>query len=218
MQHALLLGDASLLKLMLYEMVKYKVEPATMIHAMQNHDEVTYELLHFVVHRDDYFQWKGEELTGQELRDLILGEMTGAAITPDITYNGLSGNGLCTTFVGLAASALKIKNPFEASKKEQDAMRRGHLLFAFYNCMQPGVFALSAWDLVGALPVEHDRIKDFTDVDGDWRWLNRGSFDLLGHNPNATKSNLGSFSFISHLISLQEFRTSTCSLFLRKLA
>ena len=29
-------------------------------------------------------------------------------------------------------------------------IQRAHLLLAMYNAMQPGVFALSGWDLVGA--------------------------------------------------------------------
>ena len=36
-------------------------------------------------------------------------------------------------------------------KKER--VRRAHLLLAMFNALQPGVFALSGWDLVGALPI-----------------------------------------------------------------
>jgi maltose alpha-D-glucosyltransferase/alpha-amylase len=52
-------------------------------------------------------------------------------------------------------------------------------MLAHVSAMQPGVFAISQWDLVGALPLdrslESDRISE-----GDYRWLNRGAVDLMG--------------------------------------
>jgi trehalose synthase len=65
-----------------------------------------------------------------------------------------------------------------------------HLLLAMYNAFQPGVFALSGWDLVGALPLAHDVVADLM-ADGDTRWINRGAYDLLGVNPNAAGSAAG---------------------------
>jgi hypothetical protein len=56
--------------------------------------------------------------------------------------------------------------------------------------MQPGVFCLSAWDLVGALPLPRSKVEErFTG--GDYRWINRGALDLLGVNPSARTSALG---------------------------
>jgi len=162
----------------------------SLIHAMQNHDEITYELVHFLAHSKDIFVLGGEKLSGEALRSKILKEMESKAMTARTSYNGLSGNGLCTTFTGLSASALQVQDPWKMSEAEQEKVRRGHLLMAFYNIMQPGVFAISAWDLLGALPMKREDIKSFTG-DGDWRWINRGSFDLLGLNPSATKSRLG---------------------------
>jgi hypothetical protein len=61
---------------------------------------------------------------------------------------------------------------------------------AFANAMQPGIFCLSSWDLVGALPLPRSAVeKRF--ADGDYRWINRGAVDLLGINPNALTSSLG---------------------------
>ena len=40
---------------------------------------------------------------------------------------------------------------------EQAQVQRAHLLLAMYNALQPGVFALSGWDLVGALPLPPGR-------------------------------------------------------------
>src|SRR5205085_7920817 len=56
--------------------------------------------------------------------------------------------------------------------------------------MQPGVFSLSSWDLVGALPILEDSVADRVD-DGDFRWINRGGVDLMGANPDAEESEFG---------------------------
>jgi trehalose synthase len=56
-----------------------------------------------------------------------------------------------------------------------------------HNAMQPGVFALSGWDLVGAVTLPAESVKTLL-ADGDTRWINRGSYDLLGKNPDAAKS------------------------------
>jgi trehalose synthase len=69
-------------------------------------------------------------------------------------------------------------------------IQRLHLLLAMYNALQPGVFALSGWDLVGALPLAHDLVAEMM-ADGDTRWINRGAYDLLGVNPAAAGSAAG---------------------------
>jgi trehalose synthase len=56
-----------------------------------------------------------------------------------------------------------------------------------YNAWQPGVFALSGWDLVGALPLERKQVAALI-ADGDTRWIHRGAYDLLGFQPDATES------------------------------
>jgi hypothetical protein len=66
-------------------------------------------------------------------------------------------------------------------------IQKAHVLVAMANAMQPGVFAISAWDLVGALPVPADSVSQFT-TGGDWRWINRGAVDLMNFNPSATQS------------------------------
>jgi hypothetical protein len=50
---------------------------------------------------------------------------------------------------------------------------------AAFNALQGGVFLLSGWDLVGALPVPTESVEDFI-ADNDHRWINRGGYDLLG--------------------------------------
>jgi hypothetical protein len=49
---------------------------------------------------------------------------------------------------------------------------------AAFNALQGGIFLLSGWDLVGALPIPTESVEDFI-ADNDHRWINRGGYDLL---------------------------------------
>jgi trehalose synthase len=98
-------------------------------------------------------------------------------------------DGVATTLAGFIAAALKI-NPYTASPEERNQIKKAHLLVARANAMQPGVFCLSLWDLVGALPVAEELVKART-VNQDYRWLNRGGVDPLGVAAEATHSARG---------------------------
>lgn len=63
----------------------------------------------------------------------------------------------------------------------------GSLTLAAFNAFQPGLFQVSAWDLVGALQLDSRDVDPSLLADGDLRWLNRGAYDLLGTaSPNST--------------------------------
>lgn len=185
--HALLTGDAGLLKLMLRLMDEYGIKPVQLVHAMQNHDEITYELVHFTEHADERFEFNGEEFTGSEIRDKVVSQMQALAAGEAAGYNKLSGNGLCTTYAGFCAAAFGIGNPYDMTDEEKGLVKKGHLLMAFFNAMQPGVFAISGWDLVGALPLRTEDIAELV-ADGDYRWINRGAYDIMGVNPGQARS------------------------------
>ena len=188
--HALLTQDASFLRLTLHLMHDYNIKPVQLIHALQNHDEITYELVHFTTHADNLFPYHGKKISGKDLRDMIIDQMHKLATGPDYPYNKLSGNGLATTYTGVCAAALGIKDINSITPEQKELIKKGHLLMAMYNAMQPGVFALSGWDLVGALPLPEEEIKNLV-ADGDYRWINRGAYDLSGENPGAVKSASG---------------------------
>src|SRR4030095_283313 len=99
-------------------------------------------------------------------------------------------DGLATTFAGFVAPALGIKDPYAATPDQVKQIARGHLLLAAANALQPGVFGVSSWDLVGALPIPLDAVKDRVGG-GDYRWVNRGGVDLLGAAAKATTSAFG---------------------------
>ena len=81
--HALATGDTEFLRLTLNAALQHGLQPIRLVHALQNHDEMTYELVHFAIgHKDDIFRFRGAELTGGELatqiRTELIERLTGA--------------------------------------------------------------------------------------------------------------------------------------------
>jgi trehalose synthase len=106
---------------------------------------------------------------------------------PAAPYNLKAANGVSCTTVTVAAAALGIRDLARLTEAQRRDIQRAHLLLALYNAMQPGVFALSGWDLVGALTLPGDSVKPLI-AEGDTRWINRGAYDLLGKHPGVAKS------------------------------
>jgi trehalose synthase len=186
--HALVTGDAEFLRLMLGLQKTYRIDPAGLIHALQNHDELTLELVHFWTrHKDALFTFRGKKMKGSELRELIRAELHGRLIGLSAPYNLKAANGVSCTTATLVAAALGIRDIRHLTDVQRRDIQRAHLLLAMYNAMQPGIFALSGWDLVGALTLPAESVKTLL-ADGDTRWINRGAYDLLGKNPSAARS------------------------------
>lgn len=183
-------GDALPLRLAHQFLLDAGVPAGTLVHGLQNHDEITFQLFELGSHDD--FRFQGRTHNGKQLKDLILNTFrstVGAA-----PYNKLyrpQQDGIATTFAGFLAPALGIRDPYSATPDQVALIRRAHLLTAHANAMIPGVFALAAWDLVGALPVAVGDIPGNLTAGDDWRWINRGGVDLLGENPGADKSAFG---------------------------
>lgn len=190
-QHALLTGDTEFLRLMLALQRQYKIDPAGLIHALQNHDELTLELVHFWTgHKGDKFLFRGKQMAGSTLRELVRTEIQQRLLAPSAPYNLAAANGVACTTASIAAAALGIKDLQSLTEVQRREIQRAHLLLAMYNAMQPGIFALSGWDLLGALPLSSESVKPLL-ADGDTRWINRGAYDLLGQNPTVQRSAAG---------------------------
>ncbi len=193
LMHALLTGDAELLRQAYKSLLDSKLQPLRLVHDLQNHDEITYQLVGLNARGDDKVQYHGQQIAGRELREQILEEMRDKAAGSAAPYNLLyrpEKDGVATTYAGFVAAALGVRDLEKISPRQRDEIRRGHLLLAFANAMQPGVFSLSAWDLVGALPLPRSEVEERT-ADGDCRWINRGAVDLLGTNRDTKKSPFG---------------------------
>jgi trehalose synthase len=191
--HALLTGDAELLRRSYSLLLKHDLQPLRLVHDLQNHDEITYQLVGLDAMGDETLEYHGRRIAGKELREQILNEMRSKAAGDAAPYNLLyrpGKDGVATTYCGFIAAALGIRDLQEIAPKQKEEIKRGHLLMAFFNAMQPGVFSLSSWDLVGALPVPRTAVENHF-ADEDYRWINRGGVDLLGANTAARSSQLG---------------------------
>ncbi len=191
--HALLMGDAAPLRLSFKFLGDSKVDSGSLVHDLQNHDEITYQLNELDHRKDETFTLGGKKVTGEELRERMLREMrekaSGKAAPHNLLYRP-EKDGLATTFAAFVAAGLEIRDPYNASASEREQIRDGHLLLATANALQPGVFSLSTWDLVGALPIPEKSVEDRV-REGDYRWVNRGGVDLMGLNPMAKQSAIG---------------------------
>jgi trehalose synthase len=190
--HALAMGDTEFLRLTMNQALSLGIDSASLVHALQNHDELTHELVHFATrHRDDVFTYGGQELTGGELAIRIRGELTAAITGPDRRYNRpFTTNGIACTTASAISAILGIPDPDAMSDEDVERVKLMHLLLAMYNAFQPGVFALSGWDLTGMLTTDPNEVADLI-ADGDTRWINRGAHDLMGSNPKAERSEGG---------------------------
>lgn len=190
-EHALLTGDAQFLRLIFQLMRRYEIDPAGLIHALQNHDELTMGLSQFTgSHETDSYSFRGAEVTGKQLRALVQADMYDRLLGTNAPYNLKFGDGVASTTATIITAALGIKDISKLTSADIGRIQRVHLLLAFYNAFQPGVFALSGWDLVGALTLPAAVVKDRL-ADGDTRWINRGAYDLIGSNPKARTSAAG---------------------------
>ncbi len=191
-QHALLTGDTEFLRLMLRTMREFGIDPAGLIHALQNHDELTLELVHFwTLHANDIYTFQGQTWQGRtlrlHLRDIMYERLAG----PHAPYNlKFVTNGVACTTVSIITAALGISDLDAITAEQKALIQKIHLLLAMYNAFQPGVFALSGWDIVGALPMPASSVQELI-ADGDTRWIQRCAYDLMDLNPEATASSDG---------------------------
>jgi trehalose synthase len=191
-QHAFISGDTEFLRLTLRTSRDLGVEPVGLVHGLQNHDELTYELVHWsALHGLDEYFFRGEERSGDEIAQTIRGELTERLTGKASDYNQIfTTNGIACTTASLIAAAQGHKTLDSITEDSIPDIRRAHLLLAMFNAWQPGAFALSGWDLVGALPLTLDQVAPMME-DGDVRWIHRGGHDLLGVAPEATASAAG---------------------------
>ncbi|PBP66866.1 maltose alpha-D-glucosyltransferase [Pseudomonas syringae] len=185
-QHALLTGTTEFLRLMLRQVHAYGIDPASLIHALQNHDELTLELVHFwTLHAHDTFHYQGQTFPGNILREHIREEMYEKLSGEHAPYNlKFVTNGVSCTTASIITAALGIRDLNTITDADIQQIQHIHLLLVMYSAMQPGVFALSGWDLVGALTLPAEQV-DHLMQDGDTRWVHRGAYDLVDLDPEA---------------------------------
>jgi trehalose synthase len=191
-QHALVTGDTEFLRLMLKTMHDFGIDPASLIHALQNHDELTLELVHFwTLHANDVYNYQGQTWQGRVLRLHIREIMYERLSGKDAPYNlKFVTNGVACTTVSIITAALGISDLSTITEEQTRLIQKVHLLLVMYNAFQPGVFALSGWDIVGALPLDPSEVAHLMQ-DGDTRWIHRGAYDLMDVNATQTRAESG---------------------------
>jgi trehalose synthase len=179
--YALVLGDGGPLRLMLRQMLSYGVQPTRLVHGLQNHDELMLETTHLSVLGEQVFEWEDNRQTGDSLFEHIHEEVVSATTGDRAPYNKVfaMSPGVCSTLPGLIAAGLGITDITQITPEQTEKIKQIHLLAAAFNALQGGVFLLSGWDLVGALPIPTASVKSLV-ADNDHRWINRGGYDLLG--------------------------------------
>lgn len=189
--HALVMADTEFLRLTLSSALKLGIDPASLVHGLQNHDELTYELVHFwTVHKADNYFFRGKSFNGLELRDIIRNELK-EKLTNHKSYNmTFADNGIACTTASVIAAGLGITELDKLSPDDIQTIKKAHLLLAMFNAWQPGVLALSGWDLSGSLPLPASAVSHLLQK-GDTRWINRGAYDLMDINSSAQFSVAG---------------------------
>jgi trehalose synthase len=187
--HAMATGDTAFVRLTLNLAMDMGVEAASLVHALQNHDEMTYELVHFAtLHRDDVFTYHRAPIKGGDLavriRNDLLEHLAGEAGPYNATF---TQNGIASTTATIIAASLGFTSITDLTAEQSDRIKQAHLLLAAFNALQPGVFALSGWDLVGALTLDRRQVARLLS-DGDTRWIHRSAYDLMDYRPDATES------------------------------
>jgi trehalose synthase len=187
--HAMATGDTEFLRLTLKAALQHGLQPIRLVHALQNHDELTYELVHFAIgHRNGRFRFRGADLTGGQLAAQIRNELTERLTGEAAPYNAIfTTNGIASTTATIIAAALGYPDVTSLSPGQIERIKQAHLLLAMFNAWQPGVFALSGWDLCGMLTLERSKVSRLV-ASGDTRWIHRAAYDLMDYRPVATES------------------------------
>ena len=187
--HALATADTEFLRLTLNLALQNGLQPISLVHALQNHDELTYELVHFAAaHKDDTFNFRGADLTGAELAVTIRGELIERLTGDAGPYNStFSTHGIASTTATIVTASLGVTDLSNLNRQLIEKIKQAHLLLAMFNALQPGVFAFSGWDLSGMLTLEQSQLPWLL-ATGDTRWINRGAYDVMDYQPNAGES------------------------------
>ena len=108
--HALATGDTEFLRLTLNTALRQGLQPISLVHALQNHDELTYELVHFAAtHQDEIFHFGGTDVTGAELAIRIRAELIERLTGDAAPYNDIfTTNGIASTTATIVTASLGV--------------------------------------------------------------------------------------------------------------
>ena len=133
------------------------MDQASLVHALQNHDELTYELVHFAtLHTADIYTLPrrgAHRRRARRARPQRTLQRRGSPATSPRTTRSSPPTGSHPPRRRVIAASLDSTTSTRLTARTARPITRAHLLLAMYNALQPGVFALSGWDLGGILPL-----------------------------------------------------------------
>lgn len=156
-EHALLTGDADLLRYQADKLIASGISTGRLVHSSATFEGLAYSLPTLAMDAQGGNK-DAQELLQKTQRQLMskLGSST-------------HFNTLYTTNAGLAATALGLSHAGGAS--EIKAIIDGHMVLLFFKAMQPGLFMVSGQDLVGAMPLPAQEVSET-------RFISRGAYSL----------------------------------------
>ena len=157
-EHALLTGDAALLRFMVDTLISAGIDGSRLVHTMPMHDGLDYRLPTLTA----------SAAAGNEEAKELLGQVRSAAASR--AGGAMSGNILYSTGAGLASKAL-------GSEADAKNAVKGHSLLVFFKAMQPGLLMLSGQDLVGAMPLSPGSMPSAGGA-FDPSYISRGSYAI----------------------------------------
>lgn len=180
--NALATGDSDYLHFQQSLVLKNKINTNRLIHGLQNHDNLTYETVDLNSNLDQKFIYKNQTLYGREIKNLLINNIKDFCSKNNLKFN-IGFGGILAHFAELISARLNIDIKYKLEHKlltteEQEQIKKLMLLAAFYNMMQPGVFQISAWDLIGAVNKPSIKLDEYLS-DGDLRWLCRSGFEFV---------------------------------------
>ncbi len=149
--HALLQKRTDLLVYLYQELSKKDFPFHRFIHPLQIEEGLSYSWADLEQKEEELLFFNGEFQKKKEVRRKIL--LQDLPLLQNNSFVAFSDKTLYSTTIGLLASCLKICDLQNLSNFQKEQLKKLHLLFSFFSAMQPGVFSLSMWDLVGALPL-----------------------------------------------------------------
>ncbi len=139
--HAFVAEDAEVLRILYRLLLEKEIQPKVTVHSVQPFRGDDCDWAEFLAYPRKKYKYYEQEMTGEVLRRKLLQDDL-LRLTGDPTGDQLP----LSTWAGACDSTLS----FEDLDKRRDIVLASHLLVAKFFAWQPGAFALSAEELMGA--------------------------------------------------------------------
>ena len=186
--HALATGDTEFLRLTLNAALHHGLQLVRLVHALQNHDELTYELVHFATgHKDDIFSFRRAELIGGELAVKIRNELI-ERLTGEAAHNAVfTTNGIASTTATIVAAALGYPDVTTCARPRSGEHQTGPPALGHVQRLAARRVRVVRMGPMRMLTLERSKVPGLL-VLGDTRWIHRAAYDLMDYRPEATES------------------------------